>query len=153
MIKSNLSIVTFVVCTFAVLSEDTGKILAALKERELSCQVLEEPIKQNNINERDQSLLTYYNDNLSRMSWKLMIVLSLSSVHGFDGQTQSNDVEWIHSNGITDVPELQPPFFGLFLTVYTVVVVGNLGLIILTELDPRLQKPMCFSSVTWLLLI
>ncbi|XP_017522052.2 olfactory receptor 8K3-like [Manis javanica] len=45
---------------------------------------------------------------------------------------------------ITDVPELQPPFFGLFLTVYMVTVVGNLGLIILTKLDPRLQTPMYF---------
>nr|XP_017522052.1 olfactory receptor 8K3-like [Manis javanica] len=45
---------------------------------------------------------------------------------------------------ITDVPELQPPFFGLFLTVYMVAVVGNLGLIILTKLDPRLQTPMYF---------
>ncbi|XP_036732961.2 olfactory receptor 8K3-like [Manis pentadactyla] len=45
---------------------------------------------------------------------------------------------------ITEVPELQPPFFGLFLTVYMVAVVGNLGLMILTKLDPWLQTPMYF---------
>ncbi|KFO21765.1 olfactory receptor 8K3 [Fukomys damarensis] len=46
--------------------------------------------------------------------------------------------------GITHLPELQAPLFGLFLTVYTISVVGNLGLIILTNTDSRLQTPMYF---------
>uniref|UniRef100_A0A452SFZ6 Olfactory receptor n=1 Tax=Ursus americanus TaxID=9643 RepID=A0A452SFZ6_URSAM len=46
--------------------------------------------------------------------------------------------------GLTDRPELQAPFFGLFLIIYTVSVVGNLGVIILTKVDPRLQTPMYF---------
>ncbi|XP_026342754.3 olfactory receptor 8K3-like isoform X1 [Ursus arctos] len=46
--------------------------------------------------------------------------------------------------GLTDRPELQSPFFGLFLIIYTVSVVGNLGVIILTKVDPRLQTPMYF---------
>ncbi|XP_006214204.2 olfactory receptor 8K3-like [Vicugna pacos] len=46
--------------------------------------------------------------------------------------------------GITDLPELQDPLFGLFLIVYMVSVVGNLGLIILTKIDSRLQTPMYF---------
>ncbi|KAM8929648.1 olfactory receptor 8K3-like isoform 2-T2 [Lycaon pictus] len=46
--------------------------------------------------------------------------------------------------GITDRPELQAPFFGLFLIIYTVSVVGNLGMIILTKVDSRLQTPMYF---------
>uniref|UniRef100_A0A452SG44 Olfactory receptor n=1 Tax=Ursus americanus TaxID=9643 RepID=A0A452SG44_URSAM len=46
--------------------------------------------------------------------------------------------------GITDRPELQAPLFGLFLIIYTVSVVGNLGMIILTKVDPRLQTPMYF---------
>nr|XP_031316574.1 olfactory receptor 8K3-like [Camelus dromedarius] len=46
--------------------------------------------------------------------------------------------------GITDLPELQAPLFGLFLIVYMVSVVGNLGLIILTKVDSRLQTPMYF---------
>ncbi|KAM8812706.1 LOW QUALITY PROTEIN: olfactory receptor 8K3-like [Rhynchonycteris naso] len=45
---------------------------------------------------------------------------------------------------ITDDPELQAPLFGLFLIIYMVSVVGNLGLIILTEIDSRLQTPMYF---------
>ncbi|XP_011382385.2 LOW QUALITY PROTEIN: olfactory receptor 8K3-like [Pteropus vampyrus] len=46
--------------------------------------------------------------------------------------------------GITDHPELQAPFFGMFLVIYVVSVVGNLGLIILTKVDSRLQTPMYF---------
>ncbi|XP_036852687.2 olfactory receptor 8K3-like [Manis javanica] len=46
--------------------------------------------------------------------------------------------------GITDRPELQAPLFGLFLTIYAISVLGNLGLIILTKVDPRLQTPMYF---------
>nr|XP_036852678.1 olfactory receptor 8K3-like [Manis javanica] len=46
--------------------------------------------------------------------------------------------------GITDRPELQAPLFGLFLTIYAISVLGNLSLIILTKVDPRLQTPMYF---------
>uniref|UniRef100_G3UFU4 Olfactory receptor n=1 Tax=Loxodonta africana TaxID=9785 RepID=G3UFU4_LOXAF len=46
--------------------------------------------------------------------------------------------------GITDLPELQAPFFGLFLIIYMISVVGNLGIIILTKMDFRLQTPMYF---------
>ncbi|XP_011232651.3 olfactory receptor 8K3-like [Ailuropoda melanoleuca] len=46
--------------------------------------------------------------------------------------------------GLADRPELQAPFFGLFLIIYTVSVVGNLGVITLTKVDPRLQTPMYF---------
>ncbi|EPQ19523.1 Olfactory receptor 8K3 [Myotis brandtii] len=46
--------------------------------------------------------------------------------------------------GITDHPELQATFFGVFLIIYAVSVVGNLGMIILTKMDSRLQTPMYF---------
>nr|XP_025868745.1 olfactory receptor 8K3-like [Vulpes vulpes] len=46
--------------------------------------------------------------------------------------------------GITDKPELQAPLFGLFLIIYLISVVGNLGMIILTKVDARLQTPMYF---------
>ncbi|XP_051698402.1 olfactory receptor 8K3-like [Oryctolagus cuniculus] len=46
--------------------------------------------------------------------------------------------------GITDRPELQVPFFGLFLIIYGTSVVGNLGMIILTLIDSRLATPMYF---------
>ncbi|XP_005065097.1 olfactory receptor 8K3-like [Mesocricetus auratus] len=46
--------------------------------------------------------------------------------------------------GITDLPELQAPLFGLFLIIYLISLVGNLGMIILTMTDSRLQTPMYF---------
>ncbi|XP_070343416.1 olfactory receptor 8K3-like [Equus asinus] len=46
--------------------------------------------------------------------------------------------------GITDCPELQAPLFGLFLIIYVISLVGNLGMIILTKMDSRLQTPMYF---------
>ena len=49
--------------------------------------------------------------------------------------------------GITDLPELQAPLFGLFLIVYMVSVGYNLGLIILTMIDSRLHTPLCFFLI------
>ncbi|XP_049747507.1 olfactory receptor 8K3-like [Elephas maximus indicus] len=46
--------------------------------------------------------------------------------------------------GITDRPDLQAPLFGLFLIIYIISVVGNLGIIILTKMDSKLQTPMYF---------
>ncbi|XP_032766774.1 olfactory receptor 147-like [Rattus rattus] len=61
--------------------------------------------------------------------------------------------------GLTEQPELQLPLFFLFLGIYMVSMVGNLGLIVLIVLDPHLHTPMyyflfnlsftdlCYSSV------
>lgn len=46
--------------------------------------------------------------------------------------------------GVTKQPELQTPLFGAFLIIYTITVVGNLGMIILTQVDSRLHTPMYF---------
>ncbi|KAM6159732.1 olfactory receptor 8K3-like [Erethizon dorsatum] len=46
--------------------------------------------------------------------------------------------------GVTDLPELQAPLFVLFLTIYLTSLVGNLGMIVLTQVDSRLQTPMYF---------
>lgn len=46
--------------------------------------------------------------------------------------------------GVTKQPELQTPLFGAFLIIYTITVVGNLGIIILTQVDSRLHTPMYF---------
>ncbi|EPY73369.1 hypothetical protein CB1_012107002 [Camelus ferus] len=46
--------------------------------------------------------------------------------------------------GITDRSELQARLFGLFLVIYVISVVGNLGMVILTKVDSRLQTPMYF---------
>ncbi|XP_076973723.1 olfactory receptor 5AC1-like [Tamandua tetradactyla] len=44
--------------------------------------------------------------------------------------------------GLTDRPELQVPLFLVFLLIYLVTVVGNLGLIALVWKDPHLHTPM-----------
>ncbi|ELW65917.1 Olfactory receptor 8K5 [Tupaia chinensis] len=46
--------------------------------------------------------------------------------------------------GVTRRPEMQLPLFGVFLIIYTITVVGNLGMIILTKVDLRLHTPMYF---------
>nr|XP_048300464.1 olfactory receptor 8K3-like [Myodes glareolus] len=46
--------------------------------------------------------------------------------------------------GVTDRPELKIPLFGLFLIIYLISLIGNLGMIILTMVDSRLQTPMYF---------
>ncbi|XP_032007665.1 olfactory receptor 8U3 [Hylobates moloch] len=46
--------------------------------------------------------------------------------------------------GITDRPELQAPCFGVFLVIYLVTVLGNLGLITLIKIDTRLHAPMYY---------
>ncbi|XP_036920286.1 olfactory receptor 8J2-like [Sturnira hondurensis] len=46
--------------------------------------------------------------------------------------------------GISDRPELQIPLFFVFLVIYGLTVVGNLGIITLTSVDSRLQTPMYF---------
>ncbi|XP_034351658.1 olfactory receptor 8K3-like [Arvicanthis niloticus] len=46
--------------------------------------------------------------------------------------------------GITDRPELQAPLFGLFFIIYLTSLMGNMGMIILTIVDSRLQTPMYF---------
>ncbi|CAO2596676.1 Olfactory receptor 1086 [Lemmus lemmus] len=46
--------------------------------------------------------------------------------------------------GITDSSELHAPLFGLFLAIYMITLIGNLGIIILTTVDYHLQTPMYF---------
>ncbi|XP_008561667.1 PREDICTED: olfactory receptor 1038 [Galeopterus variegatus] len=46
--------------------------------------------------------------------------------------------------GITDQPELQVPCFVVFLVIYLVTVLGNLGLITLIRIDARLHTPMYY---------
>ncbi|KAM6160818.1 uncharacterized protein O8D03_013186 [Erethizon dorsatum] len=46
--------------------------------------------------------------------------------------------------GLTDNPELQVILFGIFLVVYLVSVMGNLGLIVLIQVSPQLHTPMYF---------
>ncbi|XP_074087909.1 olfactory receptor 5D18-like [Macrotis lagotis] len=46
--------------------------------------------------------------------------------------------------GFSDNPELQIPLFLVFLVIYIVTVVGNLGIIIIIRISPKLHTPMYF---------
>ncbi|KAG3280393.1 OR7D4 [Ictidomys tridecemlineatus] len=46
--------------------------------------------------------------------------------------------------GLSDDPQLQPLFFGLFLSMYLVTVLGNLLIILAISSDPHLHTPMYF---------
>uniref|UniRef100_A0A8D0HJ66 Olfactory receptor n=1 Tax=Sphenodon punctatus TaxID=8508 RepID=A0A8D0HJ66_SPHPU len=46
--------------------------------------------------------------------------------------------------GLTENPTLQAILFVMFLTIYIVTLVGNLGMIILIKVSPRLHNPMYF---------
>ncbi|XP_004869946.1 olfactory receptor 5AL1-like [Heterocephalus glaber] len=46
--------------------------------------------------------------------------------------------------GLTDDPELQVILFGVFLVVYLISVLTNLGLIVLIQVSPQLHTPMYF---------
>lgn len=46
--------------------------------------------------------------------------------------------------GFSDFPELQIPLFLIFLAIYSVTVVGNIGMIVVIKINPKLHTPMCF---------
>ncbi|XP_062974426.1 olfactory receptor 5AR1-like [Elgaria multicarinata webbii] len=46
--------------------------------------------------------------------------------------------------GLTDNPKMQLPLFTIFLLVYIVTVIGNLGMIALICVEPQLHNPMYF---------
>nr|XP_003920134.2 olfactory receptor 5D18 [Saimiri boliviensis boliviensis] len=46
--------------------------------------------------------------------------------------------------GFSDYPELQVPLFLFFLTIYSVTVVGNIGLIVIIKINSKLHTPMYF---------
>ncbi|KAM4857039.1 olfactory receptor 7D4-like [Urocitellus parryii] len=53
--------------------------------------------------------------------------------------------------GLSEDPELQPMFFGLFLSMYLVTVLGNLLIILAVSSDSHLHTPMYFflSNLSW----
>ncbi|XP_064135211.1 olfactory receptor 5D18-like [Loxodonta africana] len=46
--------------------------------------------------------------------------------------------------GFSDCPELQVPLFLVFLAIYSVTVVGNLGMMVIIKINPKLHIPMYF---------
>ncbi|KAM5248385.1 uncharacterized protein ACOB6Z_010545 [Ctenodactylus gundi] len=46
--------------------------------------------------------------------------------------------------GFSDYPDLQVPLFLIFLAIYGVTVVGNIGMILIIRINPKLHTPMYF---------
>ncbi|XP_026235362.1 olfactory receptor 1165-like [Urocitellus parryii] len=46
--------------------------------------------------------------------------------------------------GFSEFPHLQAPLFLVFLNIYTVTLVGNLGIIVVIRINPKLHTPMYF---------
>ncbi|KAH0502785.1 Olfactory receptor 5D13 [Microtus ochrogaster] len=46
--------------------------------------------------------------------------------------------------GFSEYPQLQLPLFLLFLTIYSVTLMGNVGIIVVIRISPRLHTPMYF---------
>ncbi|XP_023612296.1 olfactory receptor 5D13-like [Myotis lucifugus] len=76
----------------------------------------------------------------------MLLLISLSqlscSVHR-NQENQSADVTFILL-GFSEYPELQVPLFLLFLAIYTVTVLGNLGMIMVIKINPKLHTPMYY---------
>ncbi|XP_006902386.1 PREDICTED: olfactory receptor 5D18-like [Elephantulus edwardii] len=60
-----------------------------------------------------------------------------------NGRNQSSVTTFILL-GFSEYPQLQEPLFLAFLVVYMVTVVGNLGIIVVTRINPKLHTPMYF---------
>nr|XP_003423690.1 olfactory receptor 5W2-like [Loxodonta africana] len=60
-----------------------------------------------------------------------------------DGENCSSLTEF-HLMGITNNPEIKATIFTLFLVVYLIILVANLGMIILIRMESQLQAPMYF---------
>ncbi|XP_003802480.1 olfactory receptor 5D18-like [Otolemur garnettii] len=46
--------------------------------------------------------------------------------------------------GFSEYPQLQAPLFLVFLAIYTVTMLGNLGIIVVVRVNPKLHTPMYF---------
>ncbi|XP_042531595.1 olfactory receptor 5D13-like [Dipodomys spectabilis] len=71
-----------------------------------------------------------------------LTISSVVFVHRIS-QNQTAGVSFILL-GFSEYPDLQVPLFLVFLTIYTVSVLGNLGMITIIRLNPKLHTPMYF---------
>uniref|UniRef100_A0A8D1M9V7 Olfactory receptor n=1 Tax=Sus scrofa TaxID=9823 RepID=A0A8D1M9V7_PIG len=67
-----------------------------------------------------------------------------SSASVFSRKENQSDGVTFTLLGFSEYPGLQLPLFLVFLTVYTVTVLGNLGMALIIRLSPRLHTPMYF---------
>ncbi|CAM9616139.1 unnamed protein product, partial [Rangifer tarandus platyrhynchus] len=60
-----------------------------------------------------------------------------------DERNQSAGMTFILS-GFSEYPQLQVPVFLIFFAIYTVSVLGNLDMIVIIRINPKLHTPMYF---------
>ncbi|KAM5224024.1 uncharacterized protein RBU33_001886 [Hipposideros larvatus] len=65
------------------------------------------------------------------------------SLIGRNHENQSGEVTFILL-GFSEYPDVQVPLFLVFLTIYTATVLGNLGMIMVIKINPRLHSPMYY---------
>ncbi|XP_038621222.1 olfactory receptor 476-like [Tachyglossus aculeatus] len=80
--------------------------------------------------------------------WRVCAKVSLQPHKGrfspmSTGENQTS-VAWFILLGLTDQEDLKGTLFGVFLMIYTVTLVGNLGIAALVYADPQLHTPMYF---------
>ncbi|KAM9658870.1 LOW QUALITY PROTEIN: olfactory receptor 8K1-like [Trichechus inunguis] len=91
----------------------------------------------------DQNTISYY-ACATRMAFLILFIISKMNHMEKHNHTAATEVTEFILMGITDNPRLQAPLFGIFIFIYLVTVIGNLGIIILTHLDSKLHTPMYF---------
>ncbi|XP_014647959.1 PREDICTED: olfactory receptor 5D13-like [Ceratotherium simum simum] len=79
------------------------------------------------------------NDRTKESSFRLRRVANV----GRNQENQSGGVTFVLL-GFSEYPELQVPLFLVFLTIYTVTVLGNLGMIMIIKINPKLYPLMYF---------
>ncbi|KAM5225820.1 olfactory receptor 5AP2 [Hipposideros larvatus] len=67
----------------------------------------------------------------------------ISQMREAQGRNQTEVTEFILL-GLSNNSDLQVVLFGLFLVIYLATMVGNLGMIMLIKIDPRLHTPMYY---------
>ena len=77
-------------------------------------------------------------------SWVSTLISTVWSIWTLLGRRNITQVSDFILMGLTDSEEIQLVLFTLFLLIYLITVLGNVGMILIISLDPRLHTPMYF---------
>ncbi|XP_064152244.1 olfactory receptor 5D13-like [Loxodonta africana] len=102
--------------------------------------------------------------NIVTNFYYLYFRISLATIMALTEENQSTGATFTLL-GFSEYPDLQVPLFTVFLAIYTVTAVGNLGMIVIIRINPKLHTPMyfflshlsfvnfCYSSIVTLKLL
>ena len=79
-------------------------------------------------------LIYYFQDRCSDLSIRKNV----------SDQEKYNHWGHIRPLGFSDYPELQAPLFLVFLAIYNFSIAGNLGMMVIIKVNPKLHTPMYF---------